>query len=442
MADRPETLVALIAGVRRRWVTFACLGAFARAAAGSGVLTSAALVAYLAARPVGLPLVALAVIVLLGIIVLFLLSGWSLRRRPTDLRVARFIEEQVRELDDSLVTAVEFAAPDRAASSPMLTSLLDDADRRAAGVNPGDIVSRATLRRGWLLASGTALFLAVALFASRAPARRAFEAASVHVLPWRVAIDVTPGNARVRAGEPLTISVRLTGAGSVLSPVLRVEGAGGRELEMRRDGGDDRFSVTMDEVRESFRYQVAAGALSSPSFTITALRAPRVSRIDLRYHFPPGLGLATRSEEDGGDIYAPAGTRVEVRVRADKPVAEGELAMADGGRVALAAVEGDLLEGELLIAQDGSYRVSLADRDGLESQGETEYFIRTLDDRPPDVRIVVPGSDRKVTQLEEVAIEARAEDDFGIERFELVYAVRGRAEKVVPFAGRAEGTAV
>ena len=57
-----------------------------------------------------------------------------------------------------------------------------------------------------------------------------------------------------------------------------------------------------------------------------------------------------------------------------------------------------------------------------------------MDDRPPDVRILRPAADQQITPLEEVAIEARAEDDYGIARFELVYAVAGREPKVVPFA--------
>ncbi len=67
---------------------------------------------------------------------------------------------------------------------------------------------------------------------------------------------------------------------------------------------------------------------------------------------------------------------------------------------------------------------------------DTEYFLRVMDDRPPDVRILRPAGDQQITPLEEVAIEARAEDDHGISRFELVYAVAGRAPKVVPFAAR------
>ena len=54
-----------------------------------------------------------------------------------------------------------------------------------------------------------------------------------------------------------------------------------------------------------------------------------------------------------------------------------------------------------------------------------------MDDRPPDVRILRPSADQQITPLEEVPIEARADDDYGIERFELVYAVAGGAEHVV-----------
>jgi hypothetical protein len=84
------------------------------------------------------------------------------------------------------------------------------------------------------------------------------------------------------------------------------------------------------------------------------------------------------------------------------------------------------------VSSDDSYRLVLADRDGVGNAGDTEYFIRTLEDRPPDVRLLKPATDRSVTRLEEVDIEAQAEDDYGVDRLDLVYSVRGGAEKVVP----------
>ena len=68
------------------------------------------------------------------------------------------------------------------------------------------------------------------------------------------------------------------------------------------------------------------------------------------------------------------------------------------------------------MSKDGSYRVALNDVDGLANAGDTEYFIRMLNDRPPDVRILRPAGDKQVTPLEEVQIEARADDDYGVRR--------------------------
>src|SRR5436190_12345805 len=108
------------------------------------------------------------------------------------------------------------------------------------------------------------------------------------------------------------------------------------------------------------------------------------------------------------------------------------MTLGDGKPIALAADKPNELSASLKVTDDNSYRVALADRDGMASPGDTEYFIRTLEDRAPDVRVLKPASDRSVTRLEEVDIEAQAEDDYGVDRLDLVYAVKGGAEKVVP----------
>src|SRR4029078_6481843 len=109
--------------------------------------------------------------------------------------------------------------------------------------------------------------------------------------------------------------------------------------------------------------------------------------------------------------------------------------------VSLQAAGERTVEAELVLARNDSYRIRLADGDGLKSAGEAEYFIRLMDDRPPDVRILRPSADQQITPLEEVAIEARAHDAYGIDRFELVYGVAGRAERTVPFE-RVTGTSI
>src|SRR6185503_5824792 len=117
-----------------------------------------------------------------------------------------------------------------------------------------------------------------------------------------------------------------------------------------------------------------------------------------------------------------------------RPTATGQMSLANGKSIALSADQPTELTASLKVVADNSYRVALADPDGMSNAGETEYFIRTLEDRPPEVRILKPATDRSVTRLEEVDVEAQAEDDYGIERMDFVYAVRGGAEKTVPLS--------
>src|SRR4029453_1894942 len=182
-----------------------------------------------------------------------------------------------------------------------------------------------------------------------------------------------------------------------------------------------------------FPYKVVAAAVSSAQYSVTALFPPRVRSIDVHYDYPAFSGLAARTDEDAGDIYAPAGTRVRVRVHTDKPIAAGQLALASRSTVALSPAGEQTAGAQLTLAKDDSYRIKLSDRDGLHSSGSTEYFIRLMDDRPPEVRILRPSADQTIPPLEEVAIEARADDDYGVARFELAYSVAGRAERTVPF---------
>jgi hypothetical protein len=205
-----------------------------------------------------------------------------------------------------------------------------------------------------------------------------------------------------------------------------------RTAEMKTAAG--KFLLAVQSVTSPFKYRVIAGGVTSPTYDVTVLHPPRVTRIDIDYRYPAALGLKPRTETDGGDIYAPAGTEVALHVHVDRPTSSGQIALAEGQSIALARDGATELSASLKVVGDNSYRIAIAGVDGLTSRGDTEYFIRTLEDRPPEVRVLAPAADRTVTKLEEVDIEAQAEDDYGVDRLELVYAVRGGADRVLPFA--------
>ena len=437
--ERRTRLRSFLAAVRRRWFTQEALGAASRASAAAALAGLTAIGLYYLFGPEGGGLVLLAASAIVVAVTFALLAVARMRKRPGDRQVARFIEERTAAMpggvafEDALVTAVDSPAVDDPAFGALLVSTALD---RLRGLAPADIVPPRALRRGAIEAGAGLFALSVVLAFGMAPLGRAAETARLLFFPRSIQVEVLPGDVRLVAGEPVRIRAVVRAGERILTrlePSLTVTaGAGRRTVPMTPDGNG--FVVPFESVDRTFRYVVTAGAASSREHTVTALFPPRVERIDLSYRYPSFTGLPPREEEDGGDIYAPAGTRVRVRVHADKPLAEAQLAFPAGAVAKLEPGSDGVVEVELTLARDDSYRVELSDTDGLHAGGDVEYFIRLMDDRPPEVRILRPAGDQRITPLEEVAIEARADDDHGIASLELVYAVAGGPSRTVPFA--------
>ena len=437
LLDELQTLIEI---VRRRWTSGVRRRVFARAAGGAALAIFIVVLAERLFHPEGLSLVML---MLAGVAVggaAVAREIWQMPRRPSDRQVARFIEERAT-LNDSLVSAVD--AADRPVAQPFLSLLLADVVQKLRAVEPSTLVPREEIRRRTVAAASAAAILLAALIVSWPSFDRAAATARLTFFPGSVTVQVRPGNARIPIGTPIHIRASVSGgSGSVtqLSPRLTVF-ANGQQRVVPMAAAADGFEYVIESVDRGFTYDVTAGAARSARYTVTALRPPRVERIDLHYVYPSFAGLPPRDEQDGGDIYAPAGTRVQLRIHSDKPIATGALTLTRSPAVPLRRIDDCTVEAEVLLASNDSYRIRLADEDGLTSRGEAEYFIRLMDDRPPDVRILRPSADQQITPLEEIAIEARADDDYGIDRFELVYGVAGRPEHTVPFE-RVTGTSI
>jgi hypothetical protein len=441
-----DELRGFLSAVRRRWMTIVVLRAAARAAAAvAAILGSLAVIERtLHVNGIALPLVVGVACVLAGLAIAMVV--WSMPRRPSDRRVARFVEERTAALDDSafddsLISAIDAVERSPASSSAFLPFVLEHALARVRRTDVRELIPSSEIRRQIWYAAGTVAALVIALIVSMPPIVRGIDIARLRLFPGSVRVQVEPGDVRVRAGAPVRIraSVRRSQARITdLAPALTVF-ANGQHRDVTMSAAAGAFEYVIDSVDRTFSYEVSAGAARSSRYTVTMVRPARVDRIDLHYVYPSFAGLAPRDEPDGGDIYAPAGTHVRLRVHADKPVAQGELALSKSTSLSLQRRDDRTFEADLVLARDDSYRIRLTDGDGLVSRDEAEYFIRVMDDRPPDVRILRPSADQQITPLEEVAIEARADDDYGISRFELVFAVAGGAEHVVPFE-RVSGT--
>ena len=423
----------LLHAVRRRWRIVASLRAVRRTLLlASAVLFAAALAEWLV-HPGDAALLVLGAAAVTAVAAACVLSALPLRTRPTDRQIARFVEERMPELDDTLVTAVDLRnRPTDHSFAPLVVSA---ASARVRELSLDRVFDPEESRTAWRRALVAAAVFAVAFVVARPFVGKTLQVGYVKLFPGAVSVQVSSGDLRVPAGRPVTLGARVSGRHVALdriAPVVTLESAG-KIVTMAMERTAAGYELRIPALERSFTYAVTAGPARSQKYNVTALFPPRVQRIELHYDYPSFSGLNPRDEHDGGDDYGPAGTRVRLVVHADKPIAQGRLAFSQGRpALPLAAAGERALESTLIVKEESAYRVALVDADGLNSEG-TEYFIRVMDDRPPVVHILRPSGDQQITPLDEVPIEARADDDFGIASLDMVYSVSGGAEKVVPF---------
>ena len=184
-------------------------------------------------------------------------------------------------------------------------------------------------------------------------------------------------------------------------------------------------------------YFVEADGVRSETYSMQVVEVPYVQRLELEFVYPAYTGLEPQKIEDGGDIAVLRGATVKVHVVPTMKTAAGRLSLNDSQQVPLVVQPDGTLVASFVADKDGAYVVQLQAPNGEFVVGSPKYAIDVLDDGAPTVSFVRPGRDTTASAVEEVFVEAKAADDYGVRNLELVYSVNGGAEKVVPlFQGK------
>ena len=366
----------------------------------------------------------------------------------SDQRVALYIEEHEPSLKATVLSAVEEsrrgergAAADH--SPELVRRLIASAVARIRDIDMGRGVEQRSLRRssGLLLAAGVAAallfvfgpaYLRHGISALLAPTG-SVEAAS----PYR--IDVSPGDATVARGADQSITAQLRGfEAAEVDLLMRAEEDGGFErlalIPLENEDGEalpGGFEVLLFDLQEPTEYFVEAAGVESSTFTLDVVDLPYVDRLELEYVFPEYTGLEPRLVESGGDIAVLRGTEVRLRAIPTMGTAGGHLVLDEENRTDLALGEDGSLTSSFVVEEEGFYRIDLRAPDGQVVTASPQYTIDVLTDQPPAVMFIRPGRDTTASAIEELFVEARADDDFGLRSLDLVYSVNGGPEEEV-----------
>ncbi|MDX1385718.1 MAG: DUF4175 family protein, partial [Thermoanaerobaculia bacterium] len=322
--------------------------------------------------------------------------------------------------------------------------LLEKAILSCQALDYGAAIERRGLRRGSALLSGVALAALVAVLLSPAFLRHG---AFLLFAPWSRAaadnpysIDVLPGTVTVARGADQEIRARLVGFDSEATELAVRRGETGEWERWPMSVGEEEDKVVMLlDLQEASEYFVEAEGVRSALHRIDVADLPYVDRVAMEYHFPAYTGLSVHRVEEGGDIAALRGTRVELEIVPTFPVGSGRLVLEgeEGAEelLSLAAGADGTLRGSVEVVTDSFYRVDLEGPNGELMPASPDFLIEVLEDQPPVISFSEPGRDVRAHKLEEVFAEVQVEDDYGVSRVELRFSVNGEDEQSVRLLG-------
>ncbi len=357
-------------------------------------------------------------------------------RTLTPHRAVVEIERAHAEIGQRLRTSYQVSGrkPDDAGGiSPSLAdALLEDTRTRSAAIQPEALIPWRTLRPRLVIASLAMVLLCAGLLLwpdFRTGLLRLFMPGAGWTftrVTARSSADAVPTDASV------TIEGLISGRPAAEASLhLKEEGGEWSDTPME-PAGDGMVRAVWKSGDTSCTYYITAGDGQSDVGSILVHIPPAIEGVTVRLVFPAYTRLQPR-QQDGGDVEAVEGTEAHVTVTLNHPVTWARIRTSTGETRQPEIVGQEVRTRFELTAGDVDYHLEARDANGLELP-RIDYLLRGIEDKVPEVTILVPDADLEVTRITEVPIRFHAKDDFGIEEIAVLMKVKGDEKELLRWA--------
>lgn len=347
------------------------------------------------------------------------------RRRPLDLRaIAAAIEREHPEVRPLVTTAAE-QEPDPASGEfgflqlRVIEQVLTHPDRDRW---------EKSFQRTWTFAAAAqqlALAALVIVFG--------LEACLPQWHPWVGSawlsgeITVAPGDTLVERGTGLVVTVRFGSAPPAEASLVVVSVSGKtRRIPMARQLADPVFGASLPSISEEGLYRVEYGSHQTRDYKIGIFDYPALTRADAALEYPPYTGLTNQTIRDTLRVSAVERTRLTYTLQLNKPVARARF-VGQTGTLALEVQTNPVARlDHFMLTHSARYTLELVDADGRTNKFPAEFSLIAVPDRPPEVKLVFPHGDQRVSSLEELELAGEAQAEFGLLQCGLGYSVAGQ----------------
>jgi hypothetical protein len=369
------------------------------------------------------------------------LAVWVIARRaiaswePDYFAIARSVEQRHPDLHALLVTAVEQRPEEKGGRLNFLQQRV--VANAVAEVRKRDCVETVP---GWQLAAAAALqIVMLALLGFSVAGLRG--STKQNPAPFAETqledVAVTPGDVELERGSGLVVLAKFAGnvpseAVLVLSPV----NAPAKRVPLVKNLDDPVFGGGVPEVTGDLSYRVEYAGRASRDFRVKVFEHPRLDRADARVVHPEFAKLPDKLIADTRRVSAVQGAKLDVSFQLNKPVQSASLVAKDGSVVPLivdpakAVVE---LK-DFPVSESKVWELKLKDSEGRANKLATTFTLDALANRRPEMKVLTPKGDQRVSPIEEMAFRVDAWDDFGLRAAGISYSIGGGETKEIVLA--------
>ena len=365
--------------------------------------------------------------------------------------IARVLEVRHPELKERLSNALDImrrrenGTTVSGVSEELLADTLRSAEVAAAKIRPArEFVHRNWWHYGIVAAVPVVVCCLLAMIFPDQLGRlmaRVFNPTSAKGNVYASRMEITPGDAWVKEGEPLIVVLESQHLGTDRAELVRNPlASGGAPLESTSEAmtlveqdeetGEARFMIKFPAVSDAFEYQVNSGKGSSEWFRIDVRKWPKLKGMTTTFEYPKYTKLEPETTEFAGEVIsAPIGTVVSFDAKFSEPLKDAQLQLPRGE-----VVPGKIGGGEQSVTwqfvmepgTEGEWSHRVTNQWEMESKSDPGQ-VRAIEDQPPSIMLLDPEVDRVVVKSDgKVQLGYEANDDFGLGRCEVqVFRDRG-----------------
>jgi hypothetical protein len=355
----------------------------------------------------------------------------GIRHSPGADELSWDVELRHPELGQSLISAVQLASSAPAGTSVSLVqAAIAEGARRIQRVNVKDVLNASRRNRAMWMALG-ALAVLVGLGAAFPETAGLWFRRNMLLrndawpqVTHLVVLNARDGEIWLPRGDDLDLRVEVRKGDVVPSMVsvdFKAKNAASGSEQLVREG--DRFRWSYRNVLEPMQIRVSGGDDSGQWIPVRLAERPAVREIKFTVQPPAYTGLPRADLPLGeGSYFILCGSSMVVSGSASKPLAGMSVALGQNKAPAKLLVSGTTFQIELAPSQmqNGTYAITLSDRDGLSSKPPTRFSIKVQDDARPTVRAKLEGIGDMITPQASIPLSFRVNDDFGISAVALV----------------------